>query len=98
MCTQESEMRTYYVYICSNKYRTVFYTGVTNNLNKRIASHAAGEGSKFTSRYNCTDLIYYEEFRDIRQAISREKQLKNWKRQWKLDLVKSINPELKKLL
>ena len=91
-------MSKYYVYICSNTYRTVLYIGVTGDLHKRLATHAAGEGSKFTSRYNCTDLIYYEEYQNVREAIAREKQLKNWKRQWKLDLIKSVNPEMVTLL
>ena len=52
----------------------------------------------FTSKYNLKDLIYYELFEDINQAISREKQLKNWKKKWKINLIKTINPELKTLI
>jgi putative endonuclease len=78
----------------TNKYRTTFYIGVTANLKERLIQHASGIGSEFTKKYNLTDLVYYEEFLDINQAIYREKQLKNWKRNWKIDLIKKINPTL----
>ncbi|MAZ27938.1 MAG: endonuclease [Cytophagaceae bacterium] len=87
-------MKTSYVYIVTNKYRTTLYVGMTSNLSKRITQHANGEGSIFTKKYNLTDLIYYEDFLDINQAIVREKQLKNWKREWKMDLIKTKNPKL----
>lgn len=72
----------------TNKYRTTFYVGVTNDLNKRIVEHQNGMGSEFTRKYNLKDLIYFEKFTDINQAISREKQLKNWHKDWKLNLIK----------
>ena len=81
----------------SNKNRTTFYIGVTNNLEKRVIEHKGGTGSKFTSRYNLYDLVYYEIIADIEQAIKREKQLKKWHREWKLNLIKTVNPELKDL-
>ena len=87
-------MKEYFVYIVTNKYRTSFYIGVTNDLNIRISQHHNHIGSTFTSKYNLTDLMYFETFNDITQAISREKQLKNWKREWKLNLIKSVNPNL----
>ena len=87
-------MKVYYVYIVTNKYRTTFYVGLNNDLNNRISQHHNHFGSTFTSKYNLTDLIYFEVFNDIYQAISREKQLKNWKREWKLNLIKSVNPKL----
>ncbi|WP_347924765.1 GIY-YIG nuclease family protein [Pontimicrobium sp. SW4] len=90
-------MKLSYIYILTNKYRTTFYVGVTSNLNKRIIEHQNKEGSKFTRKYNLTDLIYFEEFTDINQAIAREKQLKNWHKEWKLNLVKEKNPTLKTL-
>ena len=90
-------MKSSFVYIMTNKYRTTFYIGVTSNLRKRLIEHQAGEGSKFTSTYNLTDLIYYEEYSDINQAIAREKQLKNWKKDWKTNLIKEKNPTLKTL-
>lgn len=83
-----------FVYIMSNKNRTTFYIGVTNNLHRRVAEHNNGEGSKFVQRYKLYDLIYYEHFTDIEYAIKREKQLKNWHRDWKLNLIKEFNPNL----
>jgi putative endonuclease len=90
-------MKKGYVYIMSNKNRTTFYIGVTSNLNKRIADHKNGVGSVFTKRYNLEDLVYYEDFVDILQAIDREKQLKKWHREWKINLIRSVNPEMKDL-
>jgi len=90
-------MKQSYVYILSNKYRTTFYIGVTTDLGRRIVEHAKGLGSTFTKKYNLKDLIYYEEFLDINQAIAREKQLKNWHKAWKLNLIKQKNPKLSTL-
>ena len=87
-------MKKYFVYILTNKYRTTFYIGVTNNLSRRIGEHADSVGSIFTQKYNLTDLVYYEEFNEVHQAIAREKQLKNWKKEWKINLVKQLNPTL----
>jgi putative endonuclease len=91
-------MKTSYVYIISNKNRTVFYTGVTANLSERMARHRAGKGSEFCARYNVNTLVWYETFIDIRDAIKREKQIKHWKRQWKMELITAKNPEMKDLL
>ena len=91
-------MKTSYTYIITNKYRTTFYVGVTADLNKRITEHQNGTGSVFTKKYNLKDLIYYEIFTDINQAILREKQTKNWKKEWKLNLIKEQNPTLKTLI
>ena len=82
----------------TNKYRTTFYIGVTNDLHKRIVEHQNGIGSEFTRKYNLKDLIYFEKFTDINQAISREKQLKNWHKDWKINLIKKSNPTLKTLI
>ena len=90
-------MKIYYIYILTNKYRTTFYIGVTNNLSKRILEHNENKGSIFTQKYNLKSLIYYEEFTSIKEAIAREKQLKNWKREWKLNLIRESNPMLKDL-
>ncbi len=87
-------MQTYYIYIISNKNRTVFYTGVTNDLQRRVSEHKSGKGSVFTIKYNCTDLLYFEPFMDINQAIQREKYIKNRNRQWKLDLIMKQNPDM----
>lgn len=81
----------------SNKNRTTFYVGVTSNIHRRVASHKEGTGGVFTHKYNCFDLMYFEEFGDIRDAIAKEKQLKSWRRQWKIDLIHSVNPEMKDL-
>jgi putative endonuclease len=85
--------RQFYVYIVSNYGRTVFYTGVTNNIARRIAEHRNNESS-FTARYKCHYLVYYEIFTNVLHAIAREKQLKNWKRQWKIELIRKDNPDL----
>ncbi len=86
-----------YVYIMSNHSRTTFYIGVTNDLYTRVLQHRSGEGSKFAFRYKCFDLIYFEDHHRISDAIDREKQLKRWHRAWKINLIKSINPEMKDL-
>lgn len=90
-------MKQSYIYILANLYRTTFYIGVTSNLNKRLIEHLDDKASKFTKKYNTKDLIYFEIFTDIKQAIAREKQLKNWHREWKLNLIKVTNPTLKTL-
>lgn len=90
-------MKTSFIYILSNKSNTTLYIGVTSNLNKRITEHKEGRGSLFTKKYNLSKLLYFEEFSDIRYAIAIEKQLKNWNREWKLDLIKSLNPDFKDL-
>jgi putative endonuclease len=87
----------FYTYILSNHARTTFYIGVTNNLEVRLAQHRNGEGGKFTSKYRCHYLMYYEEYSNINDAIAREKNLKNWHREWKINLIRRDNPELKDL-
>ena len=86
-----------YVYILSNDSITVLYIGVTSNLYARIYEHRIGQGSTFTKKYNCTDLVYYYFYPTIDEAIIREKQLKKWKRDWKNKLITSFNPMLKDL-
>lgn len=85
------------VYILSNYKRTVLYIGVTSNLDKRIINHKYGSGSKFTAKYNLNVLLYFEQYPNINEAIEREKQLKNWHREWKFNLIKESNPEMKDL-
>ncbi len=75
----------------------MFYIGVTNNVRRRVLEHKAGLGSKFTMRYNLIYLMYFEEFQTMEDAITKEKQLKNWHREWKINLIKSINPEMNDL-
>ena len=86
-----------YIYIMSNKLRTTLYTGVTSDLETRVYQHRNGEGSKFTTKYKCKHLIYYEVFGDIESAIEREKVLKRWNRTWKEELIKGFNPQLRDL-
>jgi putative endonuclease len=85
------------VYIMTNKYNEVLYTGVTSNLLRRITEHKDKTVSGFTSTYNVTKLVYYEEYATMEEAISREKQIKGGSRQKKIDLIKSKNPEWKDL-
>lgn len=87
------KVRQYYVYILSNKYNTVLYIGVTNNLSRRVQQHRDGIVG-FTKQYNAHKLVYYDLLDTADAAIMREKQLKNWHREWKLNLIKSRNPNL----
>ena len=89
--------RQYYVYILTNKHNTVLYTGVTNDLRRRVYQHRLGLGSRFTSKYNVNKLVYYETTTDVRAAIAREKQIKGGSRKKKIDLVNEANPEWKDL-
>jgi putative endonuclease len=89
--------RQYCVYIMTNNYNTVLYTGVTNNLKRRVLEHKSKLKESFTKKYNVTKLVYYEVTDDIHAAIIREKQIKGGSRQKKLDLVNSLNPEWKDL-
>jgi putative endonuclease len=90
-------MAEYYCYILSNKNRTVLYVGYTENLKRRLNEHLNGKGALFTKKYSVLDLIYFEEFDLHKEARSREKQLKNWHKQWKWNLIKASNPSLLKL-
>jgi len=85
----------YYTYILTNPGRTVLYTGVTNNLSLRLRQHWEKRGSLscFTGRYNCYCLIYFEEYKYINNAIAREKEIKGWRRQKKVDLINLENPD-----
>ncbi len=87
-------MKNAYVYIVTNKLKGTLYIGVTSNLIKRIYEYKTNAMDGFTSTYNLKLLVYYEIFEDIENAIMREKQLKNWHRDWKinLNLIENINP------
>jgi len=87
--------KIYSVYILTNQHNTVLYVGVTNNLELRVFQHKAKLNKGFTSKYQCQKLVYFEEYKDVRQAIHREKQLKKYKRAWKENLIKQFNPEWK---
>ena len=85
-------MKRYFVYVLTNKSNKVLYIGVTNNLNRRIYEHKNKLVKGFTEKYNLNKLIYFEETIDVHSAISREKQLKNWHREWKINLINDSNP------
>jgi len=82
----------YYVYMLTNKNNRVLYIGITNDLPRRIYEHKNKLINGFTKRYNLNKLIYYETTEDIFSALEREKQLKNWHREWKLNLINNFNP------
>lgn len=85
--------RIYYIYIISNLHNTTIYTGVTNDLVRRMEEHKRGLGGVFSKKYKLRKLVYYEIFRDINDAIAREKQIKGGSRMKKLELIESMNPE-----
>lgn len=85
---------SYYVYIISNKHRTTFYVGVTNDIERRMFEHRNGANDGFSKKYHLAHLVYVEEFGSIDDAIAREKQLKRWHRPWKLNLIRSVNPRM----
>src|SRR6266496_3395490 len=89
--------REYCVYIMTNAHNTVLYTGVTNNLQRRVLEHRSGKGGSFTKKYNITKLVYFESGDDVNSAIVREKQIKAGSRKKKNDLIESINPKWKDL-
>jgi putative endonuclease len=86
-------MKSYYVYILSNKRNTVLYTGVTNNINRRVSEHKSKQEKGFSSKYNICKLVYYERFNGILGAIKREKQIKGYTRRKKETLINRENPQ-----
>jgi putative endonuclease len=84
---------TYYVYMMTNRSRVVLYTGVTNSLERRLWFHSNTSKRSFTKRYKVDRLVYYESYEDVRDAISREKEIKGWRREKKNDLVRTLNPK-----
>ncbi len=89
--------KTCAVYILTNYNETTFYIGVTSNLQKRVFEHKNKVVEGFTKKYKVDKLVYYELTDCIETAINREKQLKRWHRQWKINLIKEMNPEFKDL-
>jgi putative endonuclease len=85
--------RDFFVYIAVNHYNNVMYVGVTNDLVRRMYEHKNGLTDGFTKRYNITKLVYFEQTIDVMSAISREKEIKKWRREKKDQLVESVNPE-----
>ena len=84
---------TYYIYLMTNNSNNVLYTGITNDLARRITEHKLKEINGFTAKYNVVKLVYYEEFSQVEEAITREKQIKAGSRKKKIALIESINPE-----
>lgn len=80
----------YYVYIMTNKSKTL-YIGVTSDLVRRVFEHKNKKIPGFTSKYRITKLVYYEQYQNVSEAIAREKQLKNWHRPWKINLIEESN-------
>ena len=89
-------MKNFYVYIMANRSITL-YTGVTNDLERRVFEHKNKLVSGFTEKYNVNRLVFYEETSDINAAITREKQIKGWLRARKIELIESVNPEWRDL-
>jgi putative endonuclease len=90
-------MKTYYVYILCNKKNGVLYTGITNDLKRRIYEHKNKLVKGFTSKYNCDTLVYFDGTPDVCAAIQREKQIKGWLRTKKVRIIESQNPDWKDL-
>ncbi|EAV40570.1 hypothetical protein SIAM614_16777 [Stappia aggregata IAM 12614] len=94
-------MKRFWVYMLASRKNGTLYTGVTNDLTRRIYEHETGQGSKFAARYGAVRLVWYEEHPVAPQAIAREKAIKTWPRKWKIELIEETNPEwfdLKRLL
>lgn len=90
-------MKKYYVYIMTNKSNDVLYTGITNNLARRVYEHENKLLEGFTKKYNVTKLVYFEETNSVYSALVREKQVKGWLRKKKIALIESVNPKWENL-
>lgn len=89
--------RLFFTYIVTNNRNTVFYIGITDNIERRMDEHRNGLVDGFTKKYKCHKLVYLEQYQYVEHAIRREKQLKNWHRIWKVNLIKTMNPTFKDL-
>jgi len=89
--------KEYYIYLLTNKHNNVLYTGVTNDLIRRVYEHKNKVQKGFTEKYNVDRLVYYEMYNDISDAITREKQIKGWTRKKKNELISQFNPKWKDL-
>jgi putative endonuclease len=95
---QESiRMKSYHVYILASRKNGTLYIGVTNDLVRRVYDHKNDSIDGFTKKYGVHTLVHYESYKDVHDALIREKRLKKWKRQWKIDLIESKNPAWKDL-
>jgi len=90
--------KEYHIYIATNQRNTVLYTGITDNLERRMSEHKSKLIKGFTSKYNIDKLVYYENFKTPTEAITAEKKIKGWLRNKKINLIKSINPKFKDLI
>ncbi|HSW02180.1 MAG TPA: GIY-YIG nuclease family protein [Sedimentisphaerales bacterium] len=90
-------MKCYYVYILASQKNGTLYIGFSGGLMRRVQLHQSGEVPGFTQRYGVKRLVHVETFRDVYDAIAREKQLKKWKRQWKIQLIERDNPQWRDL-
>ena len=86
-------MKTYYIYILASKRNGTLYIGITNDLTRRVFEHKTGLVNGFTKKYSVNKLVYFESTSDVNAAILREKRLKKWKRQWKIELIEKSNPD-----
>jgi len=96
MLNPQLGFHSYYVYIITNKFRSTYYIGMTNNLKVRLQQHKDNivlKNKTFASKYGLEYLVYYEKFVWVQEAIAREKELKKWRREKKLELIRSFNPE-----
>ncbi len=89
---------TYFVYILTNVFDTVIYVGITNNLERRIIEHREAVDSSFVKRFHAHKLVFYDVYRDALSAIQREKEIKGWRREKKIKLIKTTNPTFTDLL
>jgi len=85
-------MKTYCVYMMANKYNNVLYLGITNNLIRRVYEHKNNLVDGFTKKYDCHKLVWYQQTNDIESAITQEKRMKKWKREYKENVIKELNP------
>jgi putative endonuclease len=88
-----AERRYYYVYILASRHHGTLYIDVTNDIRTRLEQHRSGRGSKFVEQYKVFRLVHVETFATPQEAIAREKQLKFWKRDWKIKLIEKENPD-----
>ncbi|MGV8814372.1 MAG: GIY-YIG nuclease family protein [Gelidibacter sp.] len=84
--------KTFFVYIMTNTYNTVIYVGFSGQINERIHQHKKKYSKGFANKYNLNKIVYYEKFEYAMEAIKREKQIKKWNREWKINLIKDFNP------
>ncbi len=94
---RHTNVHQYYVYMMTNRWRNVLYTGVTKSLEKRVWQHKNKVAPGFTKKYNCDRLVYFEIHEDVKETIAREKQIKAWRRSKKDELIAILNPDWKDL-